>query len=105
MMLSEQDRGVLYANLAKAKRIEECGRGKKAQFRDAMAQPQVKADHHIKSDVAPSEQSETSRNYPPPCSPERLRLARRYEVSGSRYAFQALELCPLEMCPYLGRRL
>jgi hypothetical protein len=49
--------------------------------------------------------SSAGRNYPPPCSLERLRLARKYQNHGPEYAMRAMELCPLEMCRFLGPRL
>ena len=55
--------------------------------------------------VIPPENPEVPRDYTPPCSPDRLRLAQRYKNLGVDYQLRAMELCPREMCPQLGTRL
>jgi hypothetical protein len=61
--------------------------------------------HQIENGAIPPQQPNTAYNGPPPCSAERLRLARRFQSLGVEYQLRAMELCPFEMCPYLGPRL
>ena len=93
--LSNQDQAVLDANLAKAGRIELCGQGKKARFRDAMALPQTAPDHR----------KAVQDTVPATCAGERLAVAQRFAQGGTRYFFQALALCPAEFCPTIGKRI
>jgi hypothetical protein len=74
---------------------------------DKVTQIAFDAIHQLESGVIPPEEPEIANNIPdpPPCSLERLRLARRFQNLGVDYQLRALELCPLEMCLYVGRGL
>jgi hypothetical protein len=82
-----------------------CDRTCSYQAMDLITKMTFDAIHQFESGVIPAQEPQIRRNYPPPCSLEQLRLARKYQNGGPDYALRAMELCPLEMCPYLGNRL
>ena len=93
---SDKDEAMFNAVMAKIDRWGQCVRGKKVGFRDAMAPPEV----GIVPQRTPQAASRAN------CPPERLRLAQSFAARPSwEYLLRALELCPAEMCPSLGRRI
>jgi hypothetical protein len=79
----------LDANIARGEWIRNCEREKKARYRNAMAPPQVPEA------VTPSQGPSNNTAQPPPCPPERLKLAQKYQHIGAEYQLRAMELCPL----------
>ena len=82
-----------------------CDRTCSYQAMDLVTKMTFDMIHQLESGVIPSQEPEIAHNSPPPCSDERLRLARRYQNGGVEYQLRAMELCPLEMCPHFGKRL
>jgi hypothetical protein len=85
--------------------IPHCDAACSYRAMDLFMQKTLEVIKQIESGAIPPQQPETVYNGQPPCSIERLNLARRFQNGGVQYALRALELCPLEMCPYLGTRL
>jgi hypothetical protein len=82
-----------------------CGGACAYEAMDVWMKLELEEIHQIESGVLPPQVPETTRAAsPPPCSIERLQLARRYGygIRSPEMQLHALELCPLEMCPYLG---
>jgi hypothetical protein len=72
--------------------IPHCDRGCSYESMDKWMQLTLNRIHQIESGVVPPQASEKAG--PPPCSLERLQLARRYQNGGRDSGLRALELCP-----------
>ncbi len=84
--------------------VPRCDRTCSYQVMDEITRMTFNMIHQLESGVIPPQGPEIANNIPepPPCSLERLHLARRYQNLGVDYQLRALELCPFEMCPLLG---
>lgn len=102
------DGSVIISAQAVLSKIPHCDRICSYGSMDVFTRKVMDIIRQIESSVLPAQVPETAGpavHVPALCSPERLRLAHSYQNGGVEFALRALELCPAEMCPYLGTRL